>query len=83
MLDLVCSAFVVLSSFWVMTILSTLGMKLASKGKPTKFVKGYVWTMNKIKKSIVLRVLIHGGFIVVCMVIPALKKMKEVTKSKF
>ena len=80
MLDLVCSAFIVLSSFWVVSIFSTVGMKFASKGRSTKFIRGYLWTINKIKKSILLRILIHGGFAIGCMVIPAISKMKELSR---
>eukprot|EP00826_Nyctotherus_ovalis_P025748 TRINITY_DN1999_c0_g2_i13.p1 TRINITY_DN1999_c0_g2~~TRINITY_DN1999_c0_g2_i13.p1 ORF type:complete len:131 (+),score=39.54 TRINITY_DN1999_c0_g2_i13:25-393(+) len=79
-LDVVCSAFMVLSSFWVRKIFSTLGMKLANKGKPTKLVRAYVRGVKKVSRSVPLKVLIHGSVAIVCLVVPLTFKVSKLLK---
>ena len=79
MLDLVNSAFMILSSFWLVTILSTIGMKFAGmyKGEKPVLIRGYVWFIGKISRNLVYRILFHGGITAVCMGIPLVIKIRE------
>ncbi|MDR3548474.1 MAG: hypothetical protein P4M11_09465 [Candidatus Pacebacteria bacterium] len=78
-LDLTNSAVMVLSSFWTVTILSTIGMKFASmyKGDKPLIVRGYMWLVSRIARSIPYRIGFHGTILAVSTLIPLAIKVKS------
>ena len=84
MLDLITSAFMILSSFWVLLILSTLGMKFASmfQGEKPAFIKHYIRFATKLSKNKVYRIVYHGGIAILCMGIPLSIKVNELMKRR-
>ena len=77
-LDLVNPAFIVLSSFWTVTILATIGMKFAAayKGERPVFIRGYIWLISRISRSILYRILFHGTIFALSTAIPLAIKIK-------
>jgi len=78
MLDFINSAFMILSSFWIVTIMATIGMKFASvyKGEKPLFIRGYIWIVNKISRSIPYRIVFHGLIVMLSTIIPLVHKIK-------
>ncbi len=71
-LDLTNSAFIVLSSFWMVTMLSTIGMKFASmfKGEKPAPVRCYMWLVSRISRSIPYKIVFHGTILTLSTLIP-------------
>lgn len=81
--DIVTAFFMVLSSFWLVSILATIGMKFAGafKGENPVLVRGYIWAINKLSKNIVCRILFHGGILAITTLIPLFIKIKILIQS--
>ena len=78
MVDLVNSGIIFLSSFWVVTILATIGMKFASmyKGEKPLFIRGYIWLVGKIAKSLPYKLAFHGTILLYIAVVPLVSKIQ-------
>ena len=76
--DLINSGFMVLSSFWTVAILQTIGMKFASmfKSDTPSLIKGYVCLTDKLSKSMFYKVIFHGSILMICTIIPFAIKVR-------
>jgi hypothetical protein len=78
LVDLVNSGIIFLSSFWVVTILATIGMKFASMYKTDKplLIRGYVWLIGKISRSLPYKLAFHGAILAYTTLIPLMWKIQ-------